>query len=299
MAKANALEWGFFMGFETYYSECATCRQTRSCIIGAAGGMARMDVSARVVVEVVEAGNGIAETSRSGQLVGVLRSGLMRLDRVDARGRRHMLGLVLPGEPVGELLPTGSSAHAVTALVTSRVCRFDDDRGTDYSRFLPQVRHRLLSSYSVRLARLQSILWIRASLSVNARVAALLLMASRFMRTSPLADGAILLTSVLPRHDAAELLGTTVESFCRALHVLENEGLIVIRDSRRFELRDVAGLERLSALDGAYLDKLFPCGRSRKPLRSRRAAATGLHAPPALVARRARSRSTTVTEPIR
>lgn len=167
-----------------------------------------------------------------------------------------MLGLVLPGEPVGELLPT-RAAHMVTALVTSRICRFRTGSGMDFTDFTPQLRHNLLSSFSVRLARLQNILWIRSSLSVNARVAALLLMASRFMEVRSVEDCAPVLNFRLPRPDAADLLATTVESFCRALYCLEAEGLIAVRDSHRFVLRDIAGLERLAALDSAYLDALF------------------------------------------
>ena len=248
------------------------------------------DDSSVAWVEVVEAGRGLAEPAEQGRLIGILRSGLLRLDKVDARGKRHMLGLVLPGEPVGELLPT-ASAHAVTAVVTSRICRLRTERELDFSDFTPQLRLHLLSSFSVRLARLHSFLWIRASLSVNARVAALLLIAARIAEPSPLPHGGALLSFVLPRQDAADLLSTTVESFCRGLYGLESDGYIAIRDSRHFELRDIAGLERLSALDGSYLDTLFPRMRAHARPRIRDIAIAPMHSakggPHGRVARRA------------
>lgn len=278
------------MPLDSSNSPCAICRRRRDCIAGNRGGIVSANDSPVALVEVVEAGRGLAEPGGQGRLIGILRSGLLRLDRVDARGKRHMLGLVLPGEPVGELLPT-RSAQAVTALVTSRICRFRTDRELDFSDFTPQLRHHLLSAFSVRLARLHSILWIRASLSVNARVAALLLIAARIAKPSPLPHGNVLLSIVLPRQDAADLLSTTVESFCRGLYGLESDGYITIHDSRHFELHDIAALERLSALDGSYLDTLFPRLRSRARPQSRAV----MHSAAGQLAGRARHRSADVT----
>ena len=274
------------MASATAGSICATCRRRPGCIVGGAGALEAAGGSPVARVEVVEAGRGLAEPSGQGRLIGILRAGLLRLDSVDARGKRYILGLVLPGEPVGELLPM-RSAHAVTALVTSRICRFHTDREMDFSNLSPQLRHDLLRAFSVRLARLQSLLWIRASLSVNARVAALLLMGARFMDVHALANGNALLTFALSRADAAELLSTTVESLCRALHALERDGLIELRDSHHFELRDVAALERRAALDGVYLDTLFP----RRPIdtRSRNSDRAGASAGPGAGHARARA----------
>ena len=282
------------MPLDSSDSTCAICRRRRDCIAGDRGGIVSVNDSPVALVEVVEAGRGLAEPGGQGRLIGILRSGLLRLDRVDARGKRHMLGLVLPGEPVGELLPT-ASAQAVTAVVTSRICRFRTDRERDFSDFPQQLRHHLLSSFSVRLARLHSFLWIRASLSVNARVAALLLIAARIAEPSPLPHGGALLSFVLPRRDAADLLSTTVESFCRGLYGLESDGYITIHDSRHFELRDIAGLERLSALDGSYLDTLFPRISAQTRPRIRAIADAPMHSASGRLGGRVTQRSADIT----
>lgn len=276
------------MALASRNSVCATCRRRRNCIVGDSGGATPSGNALVFGVEVIGAGSGLARPPGAGQLIGILRSGLIRMDRINARGERHMLGLVLPGEPIGELLPTRAN-HILTAVVASRICRFRTDEKVDFLDYAPRLRQHLMHSFSVRLARLQTILWVRASLNVNARVAALLLMAARFMAPSPLPQGGMLLHFILPRQDAADLLSTTVESFCRALRCLESDGLIAIGDPHRFELRDPAGLEGLAALDSRYLDALFP--PMRRGARSQRRPFETMCAP-------ATSRGHTVARPL-
>lgn len=258
---------------------CSTCRRSRDCMVGKSGGLASTGQSLIKRVEVVSVGNGLSEPSDQGQLVGILRSGLLRLDRIDSAGARHMLGLVLPGEPVGELLPT-RLPHTVTALIDSRICRFRTGSDMDFSNLTPDLRRHLLQSYSVRLARLQSVLWIRTMLIVDARVAALLLMASRFMQSCPGPEGGTLLKFTLPRRDAADLLSTTVETFCRALHSLDDVGLIVIHDACHFELRDRDGLKKMSSLDESSLKALFPDNLTGVGHRARRLAKPAMPSTP-------------------
>lgn len=90
----------------------------------------------------------------------------------------------------------------------------------------------------------------------------------------------MLLKFILPRADAADLIATTVESFCRALQNLKDSGLIVIHDARHFELCDPKGLKAMSSLDDSNLVSLFP--NRRGDVRPRTPASDKSHRPSTL-----------------
>lgn len=204
------------------------------------------------------AGQPLRQRGVSPGLYGVLQSGLLRLDGVDLSGRRRMLGLVVPGEPVGD--PTGGAApeSRLTAVLDARICPFSAEPAGRLIDCAPEFRHAVLRAFSARLARLQTMMWMQAMLGTTDRVAALLMMASRFMPTRPLEGGGVRIRFVMPRQDAADMIATTTESISRATHELERNGLIGIRDPATFDVFDLARLGERASLDPATLDSLFP-----------------------------------------
>lgn len=236
-----------------YRTRCTDCGmwQTALCLPGQGASAADAPRSLRF-----RAGTRI-DLDEVTSTFGMVRSGMVRQDAFARPGRRQMQGLVLPGEPLGDLLGR-SPGGILTAIRDTRVCRLPVDPTQELSDCSPAFRHALLRAFSCRLSRLQTILWMRASLGTLQRVAGLLFMAQRFMPLRPRGEGQLVLEFVMPRQDAADLMGTTVESMSRATHELERRGLIRIHDARHFELCAPATLGQMSALDNDMLDALFP-----------------------------------------
>jgi CRP-like cAMP-binding protein len=240
------------------FSDCGNCgwRSRRICPVGvdAAEGVRLLPCCRRKVAR----GEPVLPSRTStGAGFGIVIAGLAREDRVSASATPQMLGLVLPGETVGDL-PTRLPGRVLTALSDMQICHFrlsESDRLTEYH---PEFRRRLLGGFSNRLDRLQTILWMRASLDTTCRVAGLLLLATHFLPTRREPNGVLRLSFHLPRRDAADLIGTTVESISRATHALARRGVIAIRDAETFDLLDTGALAEMSALDETALAALFP-----------------------------------------
>ena len=181
--------------------------------------------------------------------VGVIRSGLVRIVRHSAEGRRNVLMVARPGDIVGFCeMCRGYGASAVTAGSLLRI-----DRG-EFEGMLERsapLRAALRRQHVRWLDHARRMIWIIGCLRPDERLRAFLLMATTMMSCSTLPDGTRLLTIEYPRRDLADKLATTPETICRLLHRFDVEGLIKLEDPKHVRLIDMDGLARgLSGLPG-------------------------------------------------
>lgn len=181
--------------------------------------------------------------------VGLVRSGLVRIVRHSAEGKRSVLMMARPGDIIGfGQMCRGYGASAVTA---GRLLRIDRGEFEGIVESSASLRVALRRQHIRWLDHARRMVWIIGSLRPDERLRAFLLIATTMMPSSTLPDGTRLLTIEYPRRDIADKLATTPETICRLLHRFEAEGLIALQGPKHIRLIDVEGLARgLSGLPG-------------------------------------------------
>lgn len=174
----------------------------------------------------------------------VVHEGRVLISRRSASGHVRVLRILGPGDVVGEsaFLGGGRPETDAIAVEDTRLCVFDHERLDDLVRQYPDVAVRMLRTLSQRLVSTERILAAVTSSDVRTRVAAYLVDCPVVRR-----DGQRV-TVVLPaaKKDIASFLGTTPESFSRALASLTADGVIDAPRGREVEILDGRRLDELS-----------------------------------------------------
>lgn len=188
--------------------------------------------------------HGVGE--RTGKMF-VVHSGQVKLHRVLPSGRKLLLRVAQPGETVGEhaFLTSSPTLDEAEAMDGTRLCVFVHDDLADLFQRYPDIAHRMLRTLGDRLAQTEHQLVLNTQ-SVDVRLADYLLQ-QPVLPNSP-AGGFTTVRLPLEKKDVASLLGTTPESFSRALARFRAKGLISVEDDT-ITLRDLDALEDLVAGD--------------------------------------------------
>jgi CRP-like cAMP-binding protein len=174
----------------------------------------------------------------------VVHRGLVKLVRVSPDGRERVLQVMEPGDFVGEasLLSGGRPDHSAVAVADAQLCVFRPEAFAGLLGSHPQVGFAMMGALSRRLASAQELLEQVSSREVGARVADYLL----GLEAHRDADD-IVAQLPLPKKDIASLLGTTPESFSRALTRLVEADVIALEGTRKVVITDVDALSELAA----------------------------------------------------
>lgn len=172
----------------------------------------------------------------------VVHSGQAKLTQLRPDGHERLLRTVGPGQVVGEhALLTGSRPeHTVTALEPLQVCVFDHAEMTRLTARHPAIAVAMLRTLSQRLADAEHQVTTLTGADVPTRLADYLLSLSGHRVGTELY---VLLP--LSKQDVASYLGTTPESFSRALARLEGRG-VIRADGRRITLVDLDTLSSIA-----------------------------------------------------
>ena len=173
----------------------------------------------------------------------VVHGGRVKVEHRGESGRRRLLRVAEPGDVVGEhAFFTGAAPdYDAQALDDATMCVFTH---RDLERLLgdyPGIALAMLRSMSDQLAEAQRRLAL-AALDVPDRVADFLLDLP-LLPGGPLPGGTVRVRLPWPKRDVAAYLGTTPESFSRALDRLAGRGLIGVQGDT-ITLLDPEGLER-------------------------------------------------------
>lgn len=190
----------------------------------------------------------IFEEGQERGVVGVVRSGYLRKERMSRDGRRTLLGLACPGDTIGAL-PGRSIAYSLEAATDAEICAFDN---ATMQRMVAQdtdFRLHLLQQAAEQHATLLEMIWWRGALTTRERIIAFLLMAAEVMPVVPQPDGSIIVTIELARRDWADLSNTTVESISRTMRHLSEKDLVKTVAPGRFRIRNLDSLASLAGMD--------------------------------------------------
>jgi CRP-like cAMP-binding protein len=168
-------------------------------------------------------------------------SGTIRLCRHTPDGRRHIAEFALPGDLFGVFGGTDQAftAEAVGDVVIVAYPRVQFDRLSERD---PRFRANILAHLSTHLVTAQLHTFWLGCQNAKERLASFLLRHAE--RTGAIDTGKLDLT--MGRQDIADHLGLTIETICRAVTQLKNEGVIVVPNNHQIVLRNVEALCELA-----------------------------------------------------
>lgn len=163
-----------------------------------------------------------------GDAVFLIRSGVVRIYRLDREGREQTLAFLEAGAWFGEMaifdgLPRSAAAECLTSVKLLAVAREDFIRVV---RAHPDIAIHLLEAMSLRLRRVNEQVERVAFWDARTRIAAALLDLARDHGKA--APGGIALTLRLTHRELAAYAGTSRETVSRVLGDLYDDGIIEV-----------------------------------------------------------------------
>ena len=191
------------------------------------------------------AGETVVHETEAGEFVGLLSSGVLRMQKTLIDGRHPIVGLLVEGDLFGRIFD-GPSEFAVEAATDAEVIVFPRGPFEALLKRSPDLDRVVLLNTLDELDRARDWMIILSNQKVINRVAGfLVLMCTRFAQVNHLLvrhrDG-LEVTLPISRLDLASLLGTRAESISRALHALARTGEIEILAPDHILVRDAAAL---------------------------------------------------------
>ncbi len=217
---------------------CGHCRARAVSVCGvlAEDGLRRL----AALAEPVEAGDDgvlVREGDPASHLINVT-SGMVRVSKLLADGRRQIVGFLLPGDFLG--LAAGETyPFTAEAIGEATACRFRRDRYRALLAELPALESALLERASHDLQAAQDHILLLGRKTADEKVASFLI--DLFDR----GGGAPEVDLPMTRAEIADYLGLTTETVSRAFTRLRKAGLVSLPNLR------AARLERPDALRAA------------------------------------------------
>ena len=172
----------------------------------------------------------------------VVLTGVIKVYKLDSRGRELTLSREMPGASVGELplFDGGNYPYSAEAAQAGTVLWFvPRDRFREVMRAHPEIAERALLALGVRLRQMVQIAEAQSLYTVRARLAAYLLEVGQGRPQFPLAET----NEAISGH-----LGTVREVVSRTLRTLKEAKVISLR-GRWVEVLDGAELRRVAGAD--------------------------------------------------
>lgn len=182
------------------------------------------------------------------KLTGILRRGYLRTERMLEDGRRCIVGLAVPGDPVGAWLDSTGSC-TVSAATDVEICSFDPKALRRVMSRDASLRMEILYAAAEQHARQLELVWRRGALTSRERIIAFLVMAAEVMPSEALPDGGIIVSIPVSRRDWADITNTTVETICRTLGQLADQDAIESMANGRYRIHDLVALSHLAGID--------------------------------------------------
>lgn len=155
-----------------------------------------------------------------------LRSALVRLIKMGAHGRRHLLGLAGPGDVLGLEAAVGGTPYDYGAeiLRDGQVCLIERAPMLRLIESYPALRDASLRQLATDVRRAQTERAHLASGDARERTAHVLLELGR--RFGEPADGRLHVRVPLSREDLADMIGVAVETAIRQISDLRRRGIL-------------------------------------------------------------------------
>ncbi|MFS2156741.1 helix-turn-helix domain-containing protein [Pseudomonas sp. Pseusp122] len=158
-------------------------------------------------------------------------------------GREQVTGFHMGGELMGgDAISNAMHLCDAVALEDSEVCPIHFNQLEKLSRELPSLQHNLNRILSQEIVQNHEMLMLMGNLSAEERMAAFLLNLSCRMGKRGYSPTAFVLR--MTREDIGSYLGLRLETICRAIAVLRDNGIVSI-SGRAVEILNVSRLQHL------------------------------------------------------
>lgn len=172
-----------------------------------------------------------------------IKSGVMRLYKNLANGRRQIIGFAFPGEFVG--LGTGSNYHFSAQAIEATELRSMSKPAFEAAAFDDlQFSSKLYQAVSLDLARAYDLALTVGQRDSQASLAMFLLEMNT--RTAPASGATDTVLLPMPRSDIADYLGLTTETISRNFSKFARLGVIRILGRRHIRLTERAMLLQMA-----------------------------------------------------
>lgn len=221
---------------------CADCEVRRVALCGQVDADALQKLNTLSHTERLRPGTTLLWESEAAEVVGIVRNGLLKLTASLEDGREQTLGLAFPGDFVGRLFES-EVEHSVTAIADSTVCTFPRARFEALCVDVPHLQQALLARMFKDLDRARRWMLLLGRKSADERVASLLLETAQVNGAGPGESVPL----PLSRQQMADVLGLTIETVSRKMHLFARSGVIGLPSLRSFTVEHPAELTRLAA----------------------------------------------------
>jgi CRP-like cAMP-binding protein len=223
---------------------CLACGVRQFALFGSLDDAALDRIHLHIADLRFEPGQSIFAAQDPGQAVYTVRGGVVRLERVSARGERRILRLAGRTDLIGlEALLSQSYASDAVACTTVEVCRIPRSLIDDFRATEPQLVMDLMKRWQRALDDADEWLAELATGPARRRMLRLLLKLSEFADPS----GNVWLPM---RDEMGSMLDMTVETASRIVSALRREGVLEPVGAREARLDMARLLESLKTQDG-------------------------------------------------
>lgn len=189
-------------------------------------------------------GDAIIDEGESAEHVFNVTSGVVRLFKLLADGRRTVTGFLFPGDFLG-LTNRETYVSSAEALGDVGLCRFSRTKLEALFTDIPKLEKRLLGMASNDLAAAQDQMVLLGRKSAGEKIASFLIALSHRQIARAVPADPVLVP--MTRSDIADYLGLTTETVSRTFTQLKVKGLIRLEAGGKVVLSDRDALEDLAA----------------------------------------------------
>lgn len=179
--------------------------------------------------------------------VGFVMTGILRMEKILADGRRHIVGLLVEGDMFGRVFD-GPMPYGLEAATPSEVVLFRRGPFEDLVLQSPELDRVIIQEILSEIDRARDWMILLSHTRIQTRICAfLILLCTRYRHlsfvVSSSSDG-MLVHVPISRQDMAHLLGTRTESISRGFHALQDKNLIRLERPDLIAILDLAALAR-------------------------------------------------------
>ncbi|QXH64216.1 fumarate/nitrate reduction transcriptional regulator Fnr [Pseudomonas azerbaijanorientalis] len=226
-------------------SACSNCSVLELCLpLGLTGPeIERLDT---LIVQRLKVKKG-ATLYRAGDPLRSLyavRIGSFKTSVLSVDGREQVTGFQIPGEMLGlDAISTDLHACNAVALEDSEVCPIHFAHLEKLARELPSLQHNLNKILSREIVRDHDMLMMLGNMNSDERLAAFLLNWSQRLNTRGYSSTSFVLK--MRREEIGSYLGLRLETICRGIAHLRDQGLVEI-NGRDVKILNMDGLKQLN-----------------------------------------------------
>ena len=172
-----------------------------------------------------------------------VRIGSFKTSVLSVDGREQVTGFQIPGETLGlDAISTDLHACNAVALEDSEVCPIHFAHLEKLARELPSLQHNLNKILSREIVRDHDMLMMLGNMNSDERLAAFLLNWSQRLKARGYSSSSFVLK--MRREEIGSYLGLRLETICRGIAQLRDQGLVEI-SGRDVNILNMGGLKQL------------------------------------------------------